>query len=95
MDKEIKELRDEMKAIHKIALENKKATKDNAKDIKDNFDRINQNTFVLDIIRDYKQEIDTLKDIVKTNKKTIKVMSIVLIILVILFAFVCIHHFFF
>jgi hypothetical protein len=69
MEEEIKEIREEIKAIHEIALQNKKATKTNAKNIKNNFDKMNQNTFVLDILKDYKSEIDTLKDIVKTNKK--------------------------
>lgn len=93
MEEEIKQIREEIKAIHNIALQNKKATETNAEDIKDNFEKINQNTFVVDIIKDYKNEVETLKDIVKTNKKTIKIMFIILIIMLILLGVVCVHHF--
>lgn len=79
MDKEIKELKDEMKAIHQIALENKKATKDNANDIKDNFDRINKNSFALEILKDYKKEA--------------RKWFIAFVIASVLLIIVCIHHF--
>lgn len=93
MEKEIKEIQEEIKEIHKVALQNQQSTQTNANDIRESFKRIDQNTFVLDIIKDYKNEIDTLKDIVKTNKKTIKFMLIILAVMVTILAFICVHHF--
>ena len=86
MEKEIKEIR-------QIALENKKAIQENAENIKESFEKIEQNTFVVEIIKDYKNEIDTLKDIVKTNKKTIKIMLGILVFMLILLGIICYHHF--
>lgn len=86
MEKEIKEIR-------QIALENKKAIQENTENIKESFEKIEQNSFVLDIIKDYKNEIDTLKDIVKTNKKTIKIMLGIVVFMLILLGIICYHHF--
>jgi cobalamin biosynthesis Co2+ chelatase CbiK len=85
-------MEEEIKEIRQIALENKKAIQEHTENIKESFEKIEQNSFVLDIIKDYKNEIDTLKDIVKTNKKTIKIMLGILIFMLILLGVVCYHH---
>ena len=81
MDKDIKEIEQKVEEIYKIALNNQKAHKKNAKDIKDNFARINQNSYALGILKDY--------------KKAARRWFIAFVIMTILFAIVCIHHFFF
>ena len=86
MEKEIKEIR-------QIALENKKAIQENKEDIRNNFEKINQSTFVVEIIGDYKKEVEMLKDIVNTNKKTIKIMLGILVFMLILLGIICYHHF--
>ena len=80
MDKDIKDIEQKVDEIYKIALANQKATKTNAKDIKDNFERINKNSFALDILKDY--------------KKSAKVWRIAFFITLALLFVVCIHHFF-
>lgn len=80
MEKEIEELKVKMEEIYKIALDNKTAHQKNGKAIKENFERINKNSFALDILKDYKKEA----------RKWFIAFVIVCILLVI----VCIHHFF-
>ena len=48
MDKELKE-------IKKLALENAKAIKENKDNINKNFDKIQENAYGLEILRDYKK----------------------------------------
>lgn len=56
MDKEAEELEKKLDKIYKVALNNQKATKKNAKDIKENFERIQDNSCALSILKDYKHE---------------------------------------
>ena len=80
MEKDIKEIEEKVEKIYKIALKNQKANEINSKDIKDNFARINQNSYALGILKDY--------------KKASRRWFIAFIIMTILFAIICIHHFF-
>ena len=79
MEKDIKEIEDKIEEIYKIALKNQKANETNAKDIKENFARINQNSYALGILKDY--------------KKAAKIWFISFLIMSILFTIICIHHF--
>lgn len=81
MEKDIKEIEEKVEKIYKIALKNQKASETNTKDIKENFSRINQNSYALGILKDY--------------KKAARLWFIAFVIMTVLFAIICIHHFFF
>lgn len=80
MEKDIKEIEEKVEEIYKIALKNQKTSKTNAKNIEENFERINQNSYALGILKDY--------------KRSARRWFIAFIIMTILFAIICIHHFF-
>jgi len=46
----------EIKEIRELAERNNEMIKENKKDIDSNFERINQNKYALDILKDYKRE---------------------------------------
>ena len=69
----------EIKEIRELAERNYELIKSNEQHIKDNFDRINQNKYALDILKDYKKEA----------KKWRIAFFITLALLII----VCVHHF--
>ena len=56
MDKKTEELEKKLDKIYKVALNNQKATKKNANDIKENFEKIQDNSYALGILKDYKHE---------------------------------------
>ena len=72
MDKEIKE-------IKKMAEKNQELIKQNTNSIKENFERINKNSFALEILKDYKKEA--------------RKWFIAFVIASVLLIVVCIHHF--
>ena len=75
------ELKEQIEEVLKIALENKKELKTQAKKINKNIAGIKENKFALGILKDY--------------KRAAKMWFIAFIVMTILFAIVCIHHFFF
>ena len=79
MDKEIKEIEQKVDEIYQIALDNQKAHKKNAKDIKDNFAQISKNSYALGILKDY--------------KKAARSWFIAFLVASGLLILVCIHHF--
>ena len=76
-----KELKEQIEEVLKIALENKKELKTQAKKINKNIAGIKENKFALSILKDY--------------KRAAKMWFIAFIVMTILFVIVCIHHFFF
>ena len=79
MQEQIKEIEDRIDVVKEIALKNSLLLKDNTEKINNNLERINQNSYALGILKDYKKEA--------------KKWFIAFIVASILLIIMAIHHF--
>lgn len=85
-------MEEELKEIKEIALKNEKAIQDNKVDIRTNFEKIQNNSIALEILKEYKEEIKQLHNEKERQHDTIKKLFRIIIMLIICIIVLGLHH---